>query len=211
MKRRIFLKYTTMLGFYSIAFPLVGFPSGSEIINRIKGRFMDPVKIPPDSERIVTELPPEGPAISVETALNSRCTSDYNEAPEIFHWGMFDKTKKLSTEQISKVKDLVKIPRFTNHRLDVQIKGNILTFIFDNHVSGIQRDWLMIESGMQQQAVGLICVALGIGMVFKNLGKDGTTISEAEHGTVKIKLDAMKPTYAGTFWISSPPAGTRPW
>ncbi len=212
VRRRTFLKYGGSLGLSFIAFPAYGFPSVSEMISLIKGRFfMSSAKIPPDSERTVTELPREGLTIPVETALNSRCTSDYNEAPEIFHWGMFDKNKKLSPEQISQVGEFIRIPRFTTHHLDVRIRGNILTFIIDNRVSGTERDWLMIESGMQQQAAGLVCSALGVGMVFKNLGKDGTLISETEHSTVNIRLDAMKPTYSGNFWITSPPVGKKPW
>ncbi|QTA90005.1 Uncharacterized protein dnm_060650 [Desulfonema magnum] len=206
------MKYAGTLGLSFIALPAYGFPSVSELINLIKGRFfMKPVKIPTDSERTVPELPREGPGIPVETALNSRCTSDYNEAPEIFHWGMFDKNRKLSPEQISQVREFIKIPRFTPHHLDVRIRENILTFIIDNRVSGIDRDWLMVESGMQQQTAGLICSALGIGMVFKNLGKDGTRMSETEHSTVNIRVDAMKPTYSGRFWITSPPVGNKPW
>ena len=63
---------------------------------KIEGLFKSPVKVPPDSEREKVELPSEGHAISVEMALNSRCTSDYDENPKRFHWGMFDTTKKLS-------------------------------------------------------------------------------------------------------------------
>lgn len=161
--------------------------------------------------RPTLDLPSEGPAISVETALNSRCTSDYDGDPEKFHWGMFDKTKKLSDDQIKKVMHLAKIPRFTVEKVEIQSERNMLTFIVDNHASGIEKDWIMVESGMQQQAVGLVCAALGVGMIFKNLGKDGTPISGTEYASVKIKLDPMKPTYNGSFWSTLPPAGTNPW
>jgi hypothetical protein len=124
---------------------------------------------------------------------------------------MFEKDEKLTAEQIKEIADSVQIPRFTDLRVEVQIKGNILTFLIDNHVQGIQRDWTMIESGMQHQATGLICAALGVGMVFKSLGDDGTAISASDYGTTRIKLDAMKPSYDGSCWSTLPPDRTKPW
>jgi len=158
-------------------------------------------------------LPKKGKTISIETALNSRCTSDYNGNPVKFHWGMFDRTKKLSIEQITKIASLSnQIPRFTEQKVEVQFKKNILTFIVENSKSGIMRDWMMIESGMQQQAVGLICAAMGAGMVFRNLGKDGTSLSDTEYGTIKVKIDPMNPSYSGSFWSNSIPDSIRnPW
>jgi len=157
------------------------------------------------------DLPEEGDNISVETALNSRCTSDYEGNPEKYHWGMFDRTKKLSSEQIKNIISLAKIPRFSEKKVEIQTERNILTFMVENHVSGIIRDWMMVESGMQQQAVGLVCAALGVGILFRNLGKDGTPISDTDYGSIKIKLDPMKPTYNGSFWSNLPPAGRNPW
>jgi hypothetical protein len=144
-------------------------------------------------------------------ALNSRCTSDYDGNPRNFHWGMFDKTKKLTEEQIGKLISYIEIPRFTTHRLEIKIKNNILTFLTENQVTGVQREWLMIESGMQQQATGLVCAALGVGMVFSNMGPDGRNLSKTIHANIKIKLDAMKPSYGKSFWSSSPPAERKPW
>lgn len=181
------------------------------IFYRIEGLFKPPIKLPPDSERTEVKLPPEGETISVEMALNSRCNSDYDGNPRKFHWGVFDLTKKLSDNQIKKIVDLAKIPRFTDRRVEIQSNRNMLTFMVEREASGIRRDWVMVESGMQQQAVGLICAALGVGIWFRSLGKDGAPISDTELGTIKIKLDAMKPTYDGSFWSSLPPAGRKPW
>ena len=140
------------------------------------------------------DLPEGGHNISVETALNSRCTSDYDENPEEFHWGMFDGKKKLSSEQIESVLSLARIPRFTDQRAEIRSERNILIFVVGNQVSGIMRDWMMVESGMQQQAVALICAALGVGMVFRNMGKDGTSISDTDYGTIKIRLGITNAT-----------------
>lgn len=176
---------------------------------KIEDLFKPPVKLPPDSQRSVAELLPEGETISVEMALNSRCTSDYDENPKKFHWGIFDITKKLSDVQTQKIIHLARIPRFTDRRIEIQSERNMLTFVIDNHASGLLRDWMMVESGMQQQAIGLVCAALGVGMVFRSLGEDGTTISDMDYASIKVKLDAMKPTYDGSFWSSSPPAGRK--
>lgn len=157
------------------------------------------------------DLPEEGESISVETVLNSRCTSDYDGNPERFHWGMFDRTKKLRTEQIQNIISLAKIPRFTHKKVTIQSERDTLAFIVENHVSGIVRDWTMVESGMQQQAVGLVCAALGVGMIFKNIGKDGTSFSDTDYGTINIRLAPMKPAYGGSFWNNLAPADPKPW
>lgn len=188
-------------------FPVNSLSLFMEMKNRIRNRFKKPVDLPPDSKRTVTVLPGNGGKVSVEKALNSRCTSDYDDAPELSHWGMFNRYERLSAEQINQIADHIRIPRLTVHPADVLVNRNVLTFVIDSTVSGIQRDWLMIESGMQQQAIGLICAALGVGMVFRNCGKDGTGLSESAHANVKIKLDAMKPSYGGSYWNTQAPAG----
>jgi hypothetical protein len=210
MIRRNFLRLIGLLGLGSVAIFSIDTSFIRRIIYKIEGLFKAPVKLPPDSEREKADLPSEGYAISVEMALNSRCTSDYDGNPKKFHWGLFDKTKKLSDEQIENIVQLSKVPRFTDLRLEIQTKQNILTFVVDNRALGIQRDWVMVESGMQQQAVGLVCAALGVGMVFRNQGKDGTALSNTDCATVKFRLDAMKPTYGGSFWCSLPPADLKP-
>jgi hypothetical protein len=181
------------------------------IYRKIKGRLKKSAEIPPEKERTAAVLPPEGETISVEMILNSRCSSDYDDDQTIFHWGMFDKTKKLSYEHAKKIINLVKICRFTEHRAEIIENGHILTFIVENGITGIQKDWVMIESGMQQQATALICTALGIGTVLKNQGKDGTEMSSTNFSTIKLKLDPMKPSYDASYWTHSAPATESPW
>lgn len=48
---------------------------------KMEDLFKPPVKLPPDSKRLEAELPSEGEVVSIEMALNSRCTSDYDENP----------------------------------------------------------------------------------------------------------------------------------
>ena len=212
MRRRKFI------GIIVIAILGVGFMSLSfnssfvrKIYYKIKNWLNPPPGLQPDSEREEASLPKEGIAASVETALNSRCTSDYDDNPKFFHWGMFDKTKKLTPAQIKQIINCAKIPRFTNSSIEIKSEINILTFLVDNSLSAIQRDWAMVESGMQHQAVGLICAALGAGYVFSTQGTDGRSVSDDKFVTVQIKLDAMKPSYNGSCWSSSAPAETKPW
>ncbi len=181
------------------------------IYYRLEDLFRSPAKLPPDSEREIAEFCNEGFSISVETALNSRCTSDYDENPIRFHWGMFDRRKKLSSDQTEKVISLAKICRFTNEKVEIQFKDNLLHFVIDHNASGVLRDWLMVESGMQQQAIGLVCAALGIGMVFVSLGNDGSPISKTDFAATRIRLDAMKPSYEDSLWSTSPPGGRKAW
>lgn len=183
----------------------------SKLYYKIKDRINPPTGPKPDSARAIAILPEEGSKISIETALNSRCTSDYDDIPQHFHWGMFDKTRKLTSEQIMKIMKHAKIPRFTDYRTEIRNEQNMLMFIIDNQASGISRSWLMVENGMQQQAIGLVCSALGVGMVFSSFGSNRPAASDDNHVTTRIKLDPMKPSYEGAFWTTQAPSGPKTW
>jgi hypothetical protein len=180
-------------------------------IYRLEDMLRPSPELPPESARDEAELPHEGPTISVETALNSRCSSDDDGNPRKSHWGMFDTTKKLSEEQIGAVVDLASVPRLTAGRMGIRLEHNIVTFLVDNRATHTQKQRLMVESGMQQQAVGLVCSALGVGSVIKNLGKDGRCVSEDDHATVRMRLDPMKASYDGAYWSERAPEGRVPW
>lgn len=207
MIRRHFLKFVALAGLGSIAMIMFNFSYVRKAFYRIQGLFSQPTEVPPESERADTTFPPEGPMVSVETALNSRCTSDDDNNPMNFHWGMFDTRKKLSSLQIENIIRHAIIPRFTKERVHIRNDRNILTFTMDRRAAGIKKEWGMVESGMQHQAVGLVCSALGVGYVFAELGRDGTTLSGDEIGTVKIRVDPMKPGYGGSYWTDASPGG----
>jgi hypothetical protein len=183
----------------------------ASIIRRVFYRFIKPATLLADNERSEMAFPPEGKDISVELALNSRCTSDYDDDPKYFHWGMFDREKRLSNEQIRSIVDLVTIPRFTDIKIQVHIKENILTYLIDNNYSGIHKQWAMVESGMQQQATALVCAALGVGMAFQSYGSEKDVISGDSLTTTRIKLDAMKPSYDSSYWSKTHPSDWKPW
>ena len=181
------------------------------IFYKIRYQLLPPPGPKPDSEREEAILPKEGLSISVETAMNSRCTSDYDDNPRHYHWGMFDKTKKLTQAQIEQIKACAKIPRFTDAGIEIESEKNMLTFTIDNRITGSYRDWVMVESGMQQQSIGLVCATIGAGYVFNSFNEEGELISSDKFATVRIKLDAMKPSYDGAYWSFDAPLGTKPW
>lgn len=171
----------------------------------------EPAKSALNSMKPIVNLPPGGESISVETALNSRCTSDSDANPEKFHWGMFNKKKRLSSKQIDDLAKLARIPRFSDKGVAVQADGSYLLFKIKKPLSDNIYESVMVESGMLQQAICLLCASFGVGMVFKNLGKDGKALSDTELGTIKIRLGAMNPGYDGSFWTKLPPSGTSAW
>lgn len=182
-----------------------------KVIFKIRNLVRRPPASPPEEARRGAILPADGHAVSVETALNSRCTSDDDGQPRVFHWGMFDTDSKLTHEQIELVLSSASIPRLTNGLVKVTADSNLLTFTIDNRAAGRLKDLMMVESGMQQQAVGLVCAALGVGNVFSGLGPEGKALSADEFATVRMRIDAMRPSYAGSYWTSAAPSGPRPW
>jgi hypothetical protein len=207
----IFFQYTTSVGQAFGVIPNLSFSWASveELFHRIRGRLAHKPKSLPESERGVIGLPSEDTEISLETALNSRCTSDGDGNPKVFHWGMFDLFTKLRPEDIQKIVEGARIPTVTGGVAEVLVSGNELTFRIEKTSDGIKRDWLMVASGMQQQAVCLACAALGAGMTFRNMGKDGTETSDGHIATVKMHVDAMKPSYGDSFWTTDAPG--EPW
>jgi hypothetical protein len=182
-----------------------------EIIRRVQGKVMKAQKLAPSHHRTPAPLNPDGETVSVELALNSRCTSDYNGRQKIFHWGLFDPQKRMKPDDVQRLIDRVQIPRFTNGSLNIRAEKHILYFLMENEKDDVKRAWMMIESGMQQQVVCLLCAAFGIGMVFKGLGDNGTKISDFVHANIRMKVDAMRPSYSGSYWCESAPNGWRPW
>ena len=157
------------------------------------------------------QLPEGGDNISIEKALNSRCSSDYDENQRISHWGMFDRSQKLQETDIQRIIELSEIRRLSSGRIGVRPNGSQLFFLADPEAKGLDRDRLMVESGMQQQAVSLVCAALGVGSLIMNLGLDGKRLGDTEFATVRMQLGPMKPSYDGSYWSSSPPEKERRW
>ncbi|OEU50949.1 MAG: hypothetical protein BA861_12040 [Desulfobacterales bacterium S3730MH5] len=120
MIRRTFLIIIGMLGLGFMAIFSIEPSFIRRLYYKIEDLFKPPVKLPPDSERLEAELSPEGETISVEMALNSRCTSDYDGNSKKFHWGMFDGSRRLSETQIKRIIHLARIPRFTGRKVEIR-------------------------------------------------------------------------------------------
>jgi hypothetical protein len=114
---------------------------------------------------------------------------------------MFDPSKSLSEAKVRELARLAQPPRLSGERVWTEVKDNEVTFLIDERSSGPVRDGMMVESGMQQQALGLICACFGAGMVFRNLGVDGSRVSDNDFATIKIIVDAMSPSYDGKCWV----------
>lgn len=204
--RRKLISFILFFGGIGILFILKKIKILRKIFDRIDRLIHSPKRIPHDNQREFVKLPSEGSTISVEMALNSRCSSDYDDNPKKFHWGMFDYEKKLSEVQIQNIIHLVKIPRFTGYHLNIHSEKNKISFTAEKKSTNVTKEeWVMVESGMQQQALGLICSALGVGMFLKGISENGTRIQENVILTVRAHLDAMKQSYKDSYWTDLAP------
>lgn len=209
--RRMFLKFIGIISLFSIGFFSIESTLRDKIIGKIMFKLNPPPRGPAMSEKSIAKLPAEGENISVETALNSRCNSDSTGNQKYHHWGMFARNTKLSQEQLQGIVKFARIPRFTDKKAEISLEKNVITFVVEGSTKGLLKDLVMVESGMQQQAVGLVCAALGVGLVFQNLGINGRTIKGNYFGTVKNILNPMKPSYNGSFWSTSPSLSRKSW
>jgi len=71
-----------MLGFWGIESTLK-----NKIIGRIKLKLKPPLEVKPYSKRGEYRFSAESDTVSVEMALNSRCTSDNTGNQKYHHWG----------------------------------------------------------------------------------------------------------------------------
>ncbi|WP_319586252.1 hypothetical protein [uncultured Desulfobulbus sp.] len=144
--------------------------------------------------------------VSVEKALNSRCSSDNDGDQKVFHWGMYDLNTPIPPEYIGAIEQGLQIPRFTTKELHVELDKRPIVLSMYNDVKSIEKDWLSIESGMQHQAVHLVCAVLGMGTCIHNLGTEGTLQRNGLIGTAKMVLNMMLPSYNDLIWSVGPPS-----
>lgn len=170
-------------------------------------------KVPAEavSPRQPAHLLREGERTSIELALNSRCSSDYDGDPGVFHWGMFDGSSRLSDEQIARIAGLAGRFRVSEDSNRIGITGNSLAFLIGQPPASDFSGSVMVGSGMQQQAACLASAALGIGTQFNALGTDGAVLPSGEFAAVRIHLAPAKPSYRGSFWTAATPDHERPW
>jgi len=141
------------------------------------------------------------PQTTVETALNSRCSSGGG------HWGVFDESSPPSPEQLALVKRAAEgIPRFTCGRLFVDLEGEWFTLAVEPGAG----EGTHVESGMQQQAIYLACAALGLGTCIHNVGVDGRLEGD-RHLTARMSVRGRRPPDDGALWTRSRPSGRKAW
>lgn len=165
---------------------------------RLEQWFQSPRASVSESDRNPAVLPAQGQAISVETALNSRCSSDGDGNQYKSHWGMFDCYAKLTQDQRLRLVSLIRVPRFTEHQIEVVLETDGLVFTSDGRVSEAEREWVMIESGMQQQSAALAAAALGIGTVLQYLEP-----TRPHHLVIRMRIDSMQPSYGDSYWTAN--------
>ncbi len=209
--KRTLLKLTLVASAITAILTFINLASLVEFINKIRNRLQKPTTIPDDNQRAEIQLTGEGAEVSVELALNSRCSSDYDNNTDLFHWGLFDKNKKLTNRQLAVIEDYLHNPLFSEGLHEIQRSNTTFLFSLENQPRGIEKDRLMVLSGMQQQALCLISSALSIGCKFSSMGKNGKPLSDHSQGLIRIKVDAMKPSYAGSSWTTVAPSGLRRW
>ena len=207
--RRSFLARALFLGVFFALSARVNVTSASmsEWFYKIRGRIRPRPTLLSDSERESVALPGGGENVPVETALNSRCSSDYDDDTHYFHHGMFEKHKKLFPEEIQRIVAAAAIPRVATELAGRSLSGKEISFFVRPAADRLAGEWLMVVSGMQQQAVCLACAAMGAGMKFQNMGKNGKQLDDGRTVVIRMKIDALKPSYDGSFWTSQSPGG----
>lgn len=183
----------------------------TEWFHQVRGRFKPEPAFPPESERAPAALPVEGSTVSVETALNSRCTSDHDMDQKVFHWGLFDPQRRLTEDHVHQILLRSLLPDWAVEGVKIEQEGCRLVFVVDDGPEDQHRRRRMIAAGMSQQAVCLVCAAWGAGMIFKSQGIHGRRISGSRRNVMEFQIDAMQPSYGSSYWTDAPPGSPRPW
>ena len=115
-------------------------------------------------------------------ALNSRCTSDYTGNQKYHHWGMFDKTKRLTDEQTKKRNQLIA----TNNSLASEPCKEEFAYALDRALNGRGQDFPVIVLFLG----GIILMSLGL--IGEYLGRIYLTINKKKSYTIKEEISSNK-------------------
>jgi hypothetical protein len=206
MDRRSFMKHS---GAVIILSQLFGCNDLSYFIRKMKSRLIKKDNRKPQKSE--ASLSQGWEEILVNTALNSRCMSDYDDNPTLNHWGMADGSARLSEKQLQLFDATFQFYSLFKGKTGMERSGNMLLFYIDSKSTGTQRDSLIIELGSMIQNASLIAAAMGIGIVCNNRGENGAIASNGKWGMLSFCLEPMKPSYMGDFWSNAAPSGERPW
>jgi hypothetical protein len=139
--------------------------------------------------------------ISIEKALNSRCSSD--SGPTKSHFGTFKK-KDPSKKVMDLVVKCLNVPQFSGRKLLCLFENRHLVSGFENSENDYTQRLLHIESGMQQQAVYLACSAIGMGTCIHNLGVNGAQDRDRTLTAKHLIMEMEIPYSSGKFSTRTP-------
>lgn len=143
---------------------------------------------------------------SVESVLNSRCSSDLGATKS--HFGTFI-NKYPSEGTIDNILKCLNVPRFSDGPLLHWLENGFLYSGFKNPSDPFKQRLLHIESGMQHEAVYLACAAEGVGTCIHNQGIDGTQ-TEDKITTAKHQIMEIKDPYDSGKLTSKAPGPQKP-
>jgi len=142
-----------------------------------------------------------GDIVSVEKALNSRCSSDHG--PKKSHFGTFTK-KRPSEETIDNILNCLSIPGFSDGKLLHWFENDYLYLGFENPRHPHRERVLHLESGMQHEAVYLACAAEGVGTCIHNQGINGTSYEKKTATARHLIMEITDPYERGKFTTEAP-------
>jgi hypothetical protein len=146
--------------------------------------------------------------VSVETVLNSRCSSGFDFEAKKSHWGTFinrPPPKKI----VGRVLRCCNTPRFSEGKHLHWFKNGYLFLGFEKPNDPYTERVLHIESGMQHEAVYLACTAQGVGTCIHNQGINGTEYG-TKIATARHLIKEMADPYKSGKFTTKPPGPEKP-
>lgn len=142
-----------------------------------------------------------GDVVSVEKALNSRCSSGLG--PKKSHFGTFT-NKHPSEKTIDNILNCLNIPRFSDGKLLHWFQNDYLYLGFENPRDPHKERMLHLESGMQHEAVYLACAAEGVGTCIHNQDINGTSYEKKTATARHLIMEITDPYERGKFTTEAP-------
>jgi len=139
--------------------------------------------------------------VSIEKVLNSRCSSD--SGPTKSHFGTFTDKHPPDTV-IDYILNCLDIPRFSDGKLLHWFENGYLFLGFENPKDPYAQRVLHVESGMQHEAVYLVCTAEGVGTCINDQGINGTQNGERTSTAKHLIMEITDPYDSGKLTTKAP-------
>ena len=141
--------------------------------------------------------------VSIEKALNSRCSSQFDATPQKSHWGTF-LNQRPPKPIINRVLRCCSVPRFSDGKLVHWFKDRYLFLGFEQPDDPHTERVLHIESGMQHEAVYLACTAQEVGTCIHNQSIHGTQYGKRIATARHLIMNITDPYEGGKFTTNAP-------